>query len=325
MDHNLPSHRQLRLKLSTLTVLAVSESIGSRDRDDDDENHLQPSNLDHFNLNLDFNLDHSSKYNHGMPSPHSPTSPSPLFRIFSFKQPDPPKPDDEGQVIFDDWVIGPKIGQGGFSLVKQAIRTTSPSSSPNNPNQDVRAIKIVKRKVDHTDDETNDLIQLILEHEINIWRHLSHPHIVPLDFVHQDNHATWFFMPYLPGGTLLHLMSRNRKGLGLTRSKKFICQLVSALLYLHEDVRIVHGDIKPENCLLSFHDETADDNNHHDDDDNNNNIGNLPQLLLSDFGMAMWLDTDDEEITSIAPYASLNTTDSTSQAQSYIQAILSQA
>ncbi|KAI5296530.1 hypothetical protein KEM52_000713 [Ascosphaera acerosa] len=304
------------------------------------------------------------------------TEASSFLSQFSARPPDPPKPDDEGQVIFDDWVVGRKIGRGGFSTVKQAVRhqasapasiaasardtplsslaglqaalpaaTTDPAVSPPDAaptgrRADVRAIKIVKRRIDHASDETNELVQLVLEHELGIWCHLNHPHIVPLDFVHQDDYATWFFMPFLSGGTLLDLIAQNRSGLGPKRARCCMRQLASALQYLHETVRVAHRDVKPENCLLVGADlarasafpgsctrpghETNTDVNAAAEDGKRSRDGGrsdqAPMLMLTDFGMATWLDTDDD-ITSVAPYRS----EATAEAQARVREALSQA
>ena len=93
--------------------------------------------------------------------------------------------------------------------------------------------------------------------------HLTHPHIVRvLDFAVEDG-MPFLVMEYAPHGTL---RQRHPKGtrLPLDVLIAYVHQVASALQYTH-DQGLIHRDVKPENLLLSSHD----------------------QVLLSDFGLVM--------------------------------------
>ncbi len=93
---------------------------------------------------------------------------------------------------------------------------------------------------------------------------LSHPHIVRvLDFAVQDS-IPFLVMDYAIGG---NLRQRHSAGTRLPPDTviSYVQQLASALQYAH-DQRLIHRDIKPENMLLSSWDD----------------------LLLSDFGLALF-------------------------------------
>src|SRR5713101_4472669 len=118
------------------------------------------------------------------------------------------------------------------------------------------ALKV--RHVVLTDEERAVFLQ-----EARTLVHLTHPHIVRvLDFAVEDG-MPFLVMEYAPRGTL---RQRHPKGtrLPLDLILPYVQQVALALQYTH-DQRLIHRDVKPENLLLSSHD----------------------QVLLSDFGLVM--------------------------------------
>ncbi|KAI5308223.1 hypothetical protein KEM55_006252, partial [Ascosphaera atra] len=51
--------------------------------------------------------------------PRRSTAASSFLSQFTVPDPSPPSPDEEGQLIADDWIVGRDVGNGGFSIVKQ--------------------------------------------------------------------------------------------------------------------------------------------------------------------------------------------------------------
>ncbi len=93
--------------------------------------------------------------------------------------------------------------------------------------------------------------------------HLRHPHIVQvLDFGVEDT-TPYLVMDYAPGG---NLRQRYPKGtqLPLDIVITYLRQVAEALQYAHQE-KLIHRDIKPENLLL----------------------GRTNEVLLSDFGIAV--------------------------------------
>ena len=87
--------------------------------------------------------------------------------------------------------------------------------------------------------------------------------------------ATFCFIPLNLGGTLFDLVRANRKGVSHELARSYSYQLATALRYLHLDARVVHRDVKLENCLVEP------------------SVDGGPGLLrVCDFGMAEWLSTD---------------------------------
>lgn len=178
------------------------------------------------------------------------------------------------------YVVGKQIGFGGFSVVKEVTTML-------NGIKIKRAVKIVRKQAHNAENE-NDKIQAEFDHEVSIWRYLNHPNILPLIEVYDTPHATFCFTKLVTNGTLWDLLKQNRQGLPVQTARKYAYQLASALRYLHEDVRIIHSDVKLENCLI---DVSADGE------------GNL---LLCDFGMADQMpgSTDDDDLDSTCSYGS---------------------
>ncbi|CAI7635419.1 unnamed protein product [Penicillium palitans] len=183
-----------------------------------------------------------------------------------------PQPDDEGQMVGDDYVLGKQIGFGGFSAVKEAYKAEKHGETKR------LAVKIVKKQITGRSEHENDEVQAEFDHEVRVWRYLSHPHVLTLDAVYETDYATFCFTKLAIGGTLFDLVRQNRSGLDSQSAKKYAYQLACAIRYLHEDARVVHRDIKLENCLLDPI-ESADGTT-------------SSTLVLCDFGMAEWMSID---------------------------------
>jgi serine/threonine protein kinase len=191
-----------------------------------------------------------------------------------------PEPDDEGQGIGYDseYIIGKQIGYGGFSVVKEV-------TSMENGKPVIDAVKIVRRLQQDKSEIENEQIQTQFDHEVEIWRFLRHPYILPLLRVYTTDYATFCITRLNKGGTLFDLIRDTRrqkkKGLPAHLVKRYAYQLASAMRYLHNDVQVVHRDIKLENCLLDM---TVSDAERDGGD-----------LLLCDFGMADFIVSDQRD------------------------------
>ncbi|EAW07653.1 serine/threonine-protein kinase [Aspergillus clavatus NRRL 1] len=202
-------------------------------------------------------------------------SPASMFlSMWSSREEPAPEPDDEGQMVGTDYVLGKQIGFGGFSTVKEAYKVEERGGTRR------LAVKIVRKQVFGKTENENDMVQAEFDHEVRVWRYLNHPNILTLDAVYETDYATFCFTKLAIGGTLFDLVRQNRQGLDIALAKKYTYQLGCALRYLHEDARVVHKDIKLENCLL--------------DPIGSSDGSGSSNLVLCDFGMAEWLNTDNE-------------------------------
>jgi hypothetical protein len=181
-----------------------------------------------------------------------------------------PEPDDEGQEV-GDYVLGRQIGYGGFSVVREAYTIEGGERV-------CRAVKIVRKQVLGKEGIENEQLQAEFEHEVGLWRCLAHRHLLPLIAVYVTDHATFCFTKLNTGGTLFDLVKVNRKGLRRDLARRYTYQLASAVRYLHEDMRIVHRDLKLENCLIDLSGPNA--------------AAEGGNLLLCDFGLAEFMTTE---------------------------------
>jgi serine/threonine protein kinase len=104
----------------------------------------------------------------------------------------------------------------------------------------------------------------------------SHPHIIRIYDVFEENGTAYYVMEYHSSGSLSDLV-KHRGKLEERESISYIRQIAEALRYIHER-NINHLDVKPENVLL-------------------NNDGHI---VLIDFGMSKRYDADGEQ-TSTTP------------------------
>ena len=203
-------------------------------------------------------------------STSSSMSPATAFLNRFAREEKTPEPDSEGQEV-GEYVLGKQVGFGGFSTVREAFTIEGDEKI-------CRAAKIVRKQLPGKEEAENDRLQAEFEHEVQLWRCLGHRNILPLIEVYDTNFATFCFTKLNTGGTLFDKVRANRNGLGRDLTRRYAYQLASAIRYLHEDVRIVHRDIKLENCLIDVSDpDTAKDG------------GNL---LLCDFGLAEFIAND---------------------------------
>lgn len=182
------------------------------------------------------------------------------------------EPDEDGQEIGGNsgYIIGRQIGFGGFSVVKEAHTIEKGEKV-------LRAVKIVRKHLSRTIENNSERAQQEFEHEITIWRYLKHKRILPLLAVFDTDFATFCIMQISSSGSLFDVVAhyrrqssgrsignlsrsstsdlvsspQSRSTIPLTHAKHYMAQIASALRYLHHDVRIVHRDIKLENCLIN--------------------------------------------------------------------------
>ncbi len=176
-------------------------------------------------------LDHSSTIS---------SSPAAMFlSAFSPSASVAPLPDDEGATI-DGYKLGPIIGYGGFSSIRRAF---SPSGG-------TVAVKIVRRS-DLASQPDSSQARERLENEASLWNTLSHEHILPLFHSVHTPYADFFFMLLCPAGTLYDILKRDgRPALPHDDAGMMFRQVVRGVRYLHEQMSLVHADLKLENVLV---------------------------------------------------------------------------
>jgi serine/threonine protein kinase/tetratricopeptide (TPR) repeat protein len=156
-----------------------------------------------------------------------------------------------------DWRLGnyqilEEIGRGGMGVIYRARQRHS------------RRIVALKRVLAYHADSQETLARF--RREAEAAAHLDHPNILPIYEVGQcEDELPFFSMKFAAGGNLVEAGSALRRE--PRRAAALMARVARAVQYAH--VRgILHRDLKPANILLDGHSEP----------------------LVSDFGLATWLD-----------------------------------
>ena len=87
--------------------------------------------------------------------------------------------------------------------------------------------------------------------EVEILKSISHPNIIKLYDVIEDDRSIHLVMEYANGGSLQQNLRIKSKKLDPKETKRIFKQIVDAVKYLHS-INIYHRDIKLENILLDY-------------------------------------------------------------------------
>lgn len=152
----------------------------------------------------------------------------------------PPPPKEEPVDRIGPYTLGPVIAHGGFSVIRKATASSG-----------VVAVKIISRPPSHPTTELKEEFEASLENEIAIWSSLHHEFILPLFSTYRKEDSIYLVSLYCPAGSLFDLLRlHGAPGLPQDDVGTMFRQIVRGLRYLHEQMNLVHGDIKLENVLV---------------------------------------------------------------------------
>ena len=162
----------------------------------------------------------------------------------------------EVEVRDTDWKLGNyqilgEIGRGGMGVIYRARQKHS------------RRIVAIKRVLSYHGDSHETLARF--QREAEAAASLDHPNILPIYDVGVSDGLPFFSMKFATGGSLLEFKPALRGD--PRRSVALMAKVARAVAYAHEH-GILHRDLKPGNILLD----------------------GLGEPLVSDFGLAKWLD-----------------------------------
>ena len=152
------------------------------------------------------------------------------------------------------------LGQGGFADVYLGEHVYLNT---------LAAIKVLQMRL--TDDDKRSFLD-----EARTIARLKHPHIVRIMEYDVADNIPFLIMEYAPNGTL---RQRHPKGSVLSPATivPYVKQVAAALQYAH-DQKLIHRDVKPENMLLGYRD----------------------TVLLSDFGLAIIVQSSRDRLQTVA-------------------------
>ena len=138
-----------------------------------------------------------------------------------------------------DFKIIKKLGEGHFSSVHLV------TSKITHKNYAMKEIKTARYKTERQ--------RLQVEKEIKLLENLDHPHVITYYNSFKEKDSFYIILEYIDNGSLYDLLRKNIKE-GKKIEEKIIWDLLvqslSGLFYLHENKKIIHRDIKPDNLLL---------------------------------------------------------------------------
>ncbi|XP_031112408.1 serine/threonine-protein kinase GRIK2 [Ipomoea triloba] len=152
--------------------------------------------------------------------------------------------DENGSKMVNEYVHKYKIGSGSYGKVVLY------QSSLDGKYYAIKAFHkshLLKQRVAPSETAMSDVLR-----EVLIMKMLSHPNIVNLFEVIDDPRTDHFYMvlEYVEGKWIFEGSGSPGGGLGEVTARRYLRDIVSGLMYLHSH-NIIHGDIKPDNLLVS--------------------------------------------------------------------------
>ena len=129
-----------------------------------------------------------------------------------------------------------KLGAGYFGEVWKV------KSKITNKEYEMKKLKLVKEKKN------------LIKKEIEILKEVHHPNIVKFYTSFEKDNMIYIVIEYIDGKNLDEIISEAKEKKTYLPEKlvwKIMLDLLSGLTYLHEEVKIIHRDIKPDNILIT--------------------------------------------------------------------------
>lgn len=141
----------------------------------------------------------------------------------------------KGIILGDRYELLEEIGQGGMALVYRAHCRILDRTV---------AVKILKEEFSH-----DDVFVHSFKTEAHAAARLSHPNIVNIYDVGQQNDIHYIVMEYVEGQTLQDIII-NQAPLSVDRAVNIAIMICDGIQHAHEN-GIIHRDIKPHNILVT--------------------------------------------------------------------------
>ena len=140
-----------------------------------------------------------------------------------------------------DFTIVKKLGEGHFGSVNLVTSKIT---------KKLYAMKEIKENRYESEKQI-----LEIQKEIRLLENLHHPHVITYFTSFRENGNFYIVTEYINGGSFEDLLKKNISQGKFIEEKTIwdlLVQSLSGLLYLHENKKIIHRDIKPDNILLDL-------------------------------------------------------------------------
>ena len=134
-----------------------------------------------------------------------------------------------------DYTFHSLLGKGSFATVYRAIH---------DPTGKEVAIKSFKKSILVSEDDIGSF-----KNETSILKQIDHPLIAPCYQIFENKDHFFLVMELLPNGSLLQYIN-DSGGLTEAVARKIFSQIVNAVDYIHNNLHVVHRDLKAENILM---------------------------------------------------------------------------
>ncbi|OHS95883.1 CAMK family protein kinase [Tritrichomonas foetus] len=138
--------------------------------------------------------------------------------------------------MLGDYIIEKMIGTGAYSQIFRARHSKTQAKV---------AIKIITKDDYHQNQNIRDHFDA----EAAILTRIKHPYIIEVFEVVENNKCMGLVMEFLEKGDLLDLVNGKSK-ITENDAQRIYAQIISILTYLHDELKMVHCDIKLDNILL---------------------------------------------------------------------------